>query len=301
MQQFIHQLQQRNYKAYYLAILRVAVCVWFLVEMLQRWPTYKLMYSSNSFLKIYPEGLLDSIGIDTFFLREHYVYMLVACIMLLLLNLLGIGRNLVAFLLFIAYVLLYNMNNRFGNGGDKMSVILLFYLSFANTYSHFTLLKRKPLPLEKEGLYNLVSNLAAYGIMINLAIVYFVAGLSKLNEPYWQQGTAIHYFINDDRYSVFAYGGRLVQWPQWFNYSINYGTVALELVFPFAVWFKKGRNIVLLLCLIMHLGIYLFLMIYGMSLIFLIQYGLFFSEEEVKGLAKKIKGFFTKRFSFAST
>jgi hypothetical protein len=298
--QLIILLQQRNQKAFYLALLRVALCSWFLMEMLQRWPAYALMYGSDSMLKIYPDPLLDNIGIGTFFLREHYQYVVGACLLLLLLNLLGIGRNLVAFLLFIAYMLLFNMNNRMANGGDKMSVILLFYLSFANTYSYFTLFKRRLLPPAKEKLYNLLSNLAAYSIIINLCLVYFIAGLSKLNEPHWQQGTAIHYFINDDRFSVFAYGGKHVELPQWLSYTINYGTIVLELVFPFVIWFKKSRNIVLMLCCIMHIGIYLFLMIYGMSLIFLIQYGLFFSDDEVKLLAKKIKGFFTKRFSFAT-
>ncbi len=299
IQKTIYRLQQSNEKAYYLAILRVIVCIWFLKEMLFRWPALKTLYSDQSFLTIAPEPSLLLFRLDPAWFKAHYMMVIYACVVLLLLNLLGIGRNLVAFLLFLAFVLLYSINSRYLNAGDKMSVILLFYLSFTNSYSYLTLFKRKPLPEPKEKLYNLLSNLAAYSIVLNLCFVYFAAGLAKLLNPFWQKGEAMYYFLNDERFFVFAAGGKHVGLPAFLLYIINYGTIMLEIAFPLVFLNKKCRNIILLICLVMHLGIYSFLMIYGMSILFIIQYGLFYSNEEVMALTGKIKGLFAKRFRFA--
>lgn len=286
--QIIWRLQQTNQKAYSLAFLRVALSSWFLKELLFRWPAFEVLYSNHSFLKVTPSNALYLFRLSPVWLRDHYMMMLYACIALLLLNIVGIGKNIVSLLLFIALTLLYSINDKFSNSGDEMAMLLVFYLSFANTFSHFTLLKQRPLPLPKQKVYNLVSNLALYSILFNLCLSYFMAGLYKTQDPYWQHGTAIHYFLNDWRYSILA-GSNHVAAPAILIYILTYSTILFELSFPFWVWFRRSRNVVLLLGLMMHLGIYLFLMIYGMSVIFIIQYALFFSDEEIGPVIKKVK------------
>ena len=298
LRQTISRLQQTNDKALYLAVLRVAVSLWFLKELFFRWPAFEILYSSKSFLSLSPDPSLAMFGINTELLKENYLLVIYAGLLLLLLNLFGIGRNVTSFLLFLVFALIYNMNNRYTNAGDKMSVILLFYLSFANTFSHLTLFKRKPLADSKEKLYNLVSNLASYSIITNLSLVYFIAGLVKLMNPAWQNGTAMYYFLSDERFSVFASGGKPVNLPAVLLYIVNYGTILLELAFPFLMLNKKTRNITLIACFIMHLGIYSFLMIYGMSILFVIQYGMLYSNEEVKNFWKKLSALFAKLFRF---
>lgn len=216
------------------------------------------------------------------------------CMGLLVFNLLGIGRNIVSFLLFICCTILYNFNSKFANGGDEMSMLLLFYLSFANSFSYFTLFRRKPWRPQIEKVYNLLSNLAAYSIMINLCLVYFLAGMYKLKDPHWQNGTAIYYFANYERFSVFAADGKTVDFPLLLSYLFTYGTLLLEFSFPVLAWYKKYRTVIFSLMLVMHCCIYFFLMIYGMTLIFIIQYGLFYSNREVMHAAGKIKLFFGK-------
>lgn len=299
IQQMIWRFQQKNEKAYYLGVLRVLVSLWFIKEMIFRWPAFETLYSNHSFLKLDPSRSIEALGLNVYFLKEHYLVLVWICMILLVLNLFGIGRNVVSLLVFLSSTLLYHLDNKFANSGDEMSMLLLFYLSFANTFSYFTLFKRKPLPEPKEKLYNLVSNIAAYSMMVNLCLAYFMAGFFKLMDPYWQKGMGIYYFINDDRYSVFAAGGRHVALPLVLSYLFNYGTLLLELTFPVLVWYKNYRNFIFIVCLLMHLGIYAFLMIYGMTVIFIIQYGLFYSNEEVMATAEKIKLFFRKLFRFA--
>lgn len=299
IQQTIWRLQQTNEKAYYLAVLRVLVSLWFIKEMIFRWPAFDVLYSNHSFLQIDSSYSLKAFGLNAHLLKEHHMILVSICLLLLLLNLFGIGRNIVSLLLFLSFTVLYHLDNKFANSGDEMSMLLLFYLSFANTFSYFTLIKRKAFSPSKEKLYNLISNVAAYSLMVNLCMAYFMAGLFKLMDPNWQKGTGIYYFVNDDRYSVFAAGGRHVAFPLILSYIINYGTLLLEFTFPVLVWYKKYRTIIFVICLLMHLGIYAFLMIYGMTIVFIIQYGMFYSNEEVMTAAEKIKLFFRKLFRFA--
>jgi hypothetical protein len=297
--QIIARFQQTNEKAFYLAFLRVAVSCWFLFQLILRWPGLEIFYSSNSFLHFEPNGILSYFPAGAIWLKAHYMWLIYTCLLLLVLNILGIGRNIVSLALFIAYTLLYAVNSRINNGGDSMSMLLLLYLSFANTFSYFTLVKRTPFAEPQEKLYNLLSNLAAYAIVINLTLAYFFAGFFKVFDIYWQDGTALNYFLNDDRLFAFAAKGKYIHFQPLFLYIVNYGTLLLELAFPFLIVQKKYRNFTLLLCFLMHLGIYCFLMVYTMSLIFVLQYGMFYSNEEMLSLAQKIKMRCRKLFSFA--
>ena len=288
IKKIIGHLQQRNQKAYYLAFLRVALSIWYLKELLFRWPALEMLYSGHGLFKLKPSAAISLFHLNPLWLQQHYIMVVYACIFLLLLNIIGIGRNIVSFLVFIALALLQNMNDTFGNGGDWMALLLMFYLSFADTFSHFTLRKQKIYSPEMQRLHNLVSNLASYAIIINLCLVYFMAGLYKAQDPYWLKGTGIYYFLNDDRYSILAANKQLVS-PSIWMYVVNYGTVLFEISFPFLVFFKRSRWIALLLGVLMHLGIYFFLMIYGMSVVFILQYGLFFSNKEIISIVEKIK------------
>ncbi len=297
--QLIWRFQQINEKAFYLSLLRVLVSLWFIKEMIFRWPAFEVLYSNKSFLKLDSTISLQIFGLNAVWLKEHYMALVIVCMLLLVLNLFGIGRNIVSLLLFLSFTVLYHLDNKFANSGDEMSMLLLMYLSFANTFSHFVLFKRKPFDEKKEKVYNLISNIAAYSIMINLCMSYFMAGFFKALDFHWQAGTGIYYFINDDRYSVFAAGGKHVALPLAISYVFNYGTLLLEFVFPVLVWYKKPRNIVFAFCLLMHLGIYSFLMVYGMTIVFVIQYGLFYTNDETLAAFEKIKLFLRKLFRFA--
>ncbi len=289
IKQTIAHLQLTNQKAYYLAFLRVALSIWILKELLFRWRALELVYSNHSLFNLTSGNGIYLFHLDPLWFKQYYMLVVYGCIMLLLLNILGIGRNMVSFLLFISLALLQNMNDTFGNGGDWMALILVFYLSFADTFAHFTLFKQKPRSASKQQLRNLLSNLAAYSIMINLCLVYFMAGLYKAQDPYWLKGTGIYYFLNDERYSILA-ANKQITTSAVLPYIVNYGTLLFEIAFPFLVYFRRTRAIALILGVLMHLGIYFFLMIYGMSLIFIIQYGLFFSNEEIVSTVEKVKG-----------
>ncbi len=141
----------------------------------------------------------------------------------------------------------------------------------------------------------MLSNLLAYSIMINLCFIYFMSALGKMNDPLWRSGMAIHYFINNGHYFLFAGNDKIIELPKVVLYALNYGTIVLELAAPFLVWFRRFRFWILLLLLLMHSFIFCFFMLYGMSVIFVIQYGFFYSEAELKAMLPKVKRIFKRK------
>ncbi len=97
--QLAQRLQQNNEKAFYLAFLRVATSVWLLKELLLRWPAFEVLYSNNSFFSIKP-GVPYILYSYMQSVREHYMLLIWLCMLLLVLNIFGIGRNLVSVLRF---------------------------------------------------------------------------------------------------------------------------------------------------------------------------------------------------------
>ncbi|HEY8915900.1 MAG TPA: hypothetical protein VIM87_05655, partial [Chitinophaga sp.] len=58
--------------------------------------------------------------------------------------------------------------------------------------------------------------------------------------------------------------------------------------FPVLVWFKKTRLAVVCCGIALHLGIYVFMMIYGFEIIFIMTYGFFFKDEEWQAFLNKL-------------
>jgi hypothetical protein len=276
----IDRLQATNHKRHYLALLRVLVSLWYLQQLFFRRSAFDLMYNDNSILRLDPSWAMRFFHLDTELFRSGYPILMGIAFLLLLLNLFGIGRNLVAFLLFLTMSLVYWLNDKFGNGGDKMVLILLFYLSFADTYTRFTLFPRSLHAPERQSYSNLISNLAAISIMLNLCLCYFMAFAHKLEDPLWVNGSAVRFSLNDERFGAFAFN-RWLGDQRIAVMLLSYSVLLFEMAFPFLVWLPRWRNLMLVSGILLHAGILFFLTIYGMSLIFVFQYGLFLPDARV--------------------
>ena len=284
-------LKSENYKPFYLAFLRVAISIWLLKELYINWPSMNLLYGQTIFVESEKKIInLLSLG-NSINLREHYLWFIFPYIGIIILNILGIGRTFTAVLLFVMVYLLHNINTTIINGGDIFARLILFYLIFADSYRYFTIFKQGFHSEEKKKLLNLFSNLAAFSIMLQLCLGYFVLGLTKLIDPLWRSGEAFYYILMNERYMGTPYNQWIAQ-HKWIDYSVNYGTIFFELLFPLLIWFKKLRMPFLVAGLLFHLGIYVFLMIYGFQIVFLLTYGLFLPNDQLVKFAHKINSFF---------
>jgi hypothetical protein len=102
---------------------------------------------------------------------------------------------------------------------------------------------------------NLVHNAALLVIMAQVCIVYACAGWYKIQGSRWQDGTAVYYPLNLDYFSP---------WPELADRLGNsgllimvmtYGTVFMQIAFPFALLNRRAKNLLLFLMIGEHIGI----------------------------------------------
>jgi hypothetical protein len=182
------------------------------------------------------------------------------------------------------------MNPTVLNGGNTVVKYILFYLIFADSFKYFVVYKQRPRSLEKENFSNLLSNLVAFSIMLQLCIAYFGLGLTKLLDPYWQNGEAVYYTLLNEQFMGTPYNEWLAR-HKWFDYLANYSTLFFELLFPVLIWFKKLRPPLLIIGIVFHLWIYVFMMIHGFEILFILMYGMFLPNDLLLKYAHKIKTF----------
>jgi len=283
-------LQKENYKSFYLAFLRVAICCWLLKELAINWSSLDVLYGQSGFVVAKNNFINRLPGDDFAFVKSHYTLFITAYIIVLFANLLGIGRNFSALLLFIILYLLQKMNMSIVNGGDAFARIILFYLIFADSYQFLILFKEKKKDHVLQKILNLISNLAALSIMLHLCMAYFSAGIAKLIDPVWLQGEGTYYAMSIERFTGTPFNKYLVQY-KWIDYFFNYATILFELVFPILIWNKKCRKPLLVAGILFHAFIYIFLMIYGFEVVFILTYGLFLPNHQWINIERKVNAF----------
>ncbi len=163
----------------------------------------------------------------------------------------------------LLYIIQTSMNCRdwyVVNGEDHIFRMLLFYSCFAPLnycLSIDSFLKEKK--LKKLGL-NLVTELPSIwpirAMQINIALIYLVNIPNKLTDDFaWLNGEAIYWSMANS-----FWGGRLN--PLWFaaydsllSKFASYGTLIIEGLFPYLVWFKRTKMFCVVSLALLHLGI----------------------------------------------
>lgn len=291
---YIELLQKENYKSFYLAFLRVALCCWLLKELFINWDSLDLLYGTSAFVEANAISHRNFIYEIFTLAKGHHGWFIFAYTFVIALNLLGVGKHISATVLFLFVCLLQRLNMSIINGGDILARMILFYLIFAGSYHHFVLFKEKEDNTELKKIRNLISNFAALSIMLQLCMAYFSAGIYKLIDPVWFRGEATYYVMSMERYTGTGWNRYIVH-QRWFDYIANYATLLFELLFPLLVWKKKFRRPLLAAGLLFHAFIYVFLMIYGFEVVFVLTYGLFLSNRQCHNIFDKLASYFRFR------
>ncbi|MEU8773194.1 HTTM domain-containing protein [Streptomyces sp. NPDC048606] len=104
-------------------------------------------------------------------------------------------------------------------------------------------------------LANLLHNAGMLVIMAEVCLIYATAGWYKIQGSRWQDGTALYYPLGLDYFTpwpglseVLAGSGTLVM-------LLTYGTVAVQVAFPFTLFNRRVKNVLLAVMMLEHLGI----------------------------------------------
>ncbi|MCJ0868743.1 HTTM domain-containing protein [Streptomyces sp. AP-93] len=104
-------------------------------------------------------------------------------------------------------------------------------------------------------LANLLHNAGMLVIMAEVCLIYATAGWYKIQGSRWQDGTALYYPLNLDYFTPWpgvsaflASSGTLVM-------LLSYGTVAVQVAFPFTLFNRRIKNVLLVMMMLEHAGI----------------------------------------------
>jgi hypothetical protein len=104
-------------------------------------------------------------------------------------------------------------------------------------------------------LANLTHNAALVVIMAEVCLIYATAGWYKIQGSRWQDGTALYYPLKLDYFTpwpeisgILASGGVMVM-------LLTYGTVVVQVAFPFTLFNRRVKNVLLVVMMLEHAAI----------------------------------------------
>jgi len=280
-------LKLKNHFSIYLSIFRVLIVLLIFNKIYHLWKSLSIMLSNQGFYE-HTASIYTMMGLKTSFFLTHSKLFLFVIILTLIFLLFGIGRKLTYLLLFLEITILQTFINPILNGGDNLLTFTLLYLPFTNSFEYCVLYKKEK---SNSQISNLISNLAVYSILIHLSYVYLISGLHKIHSDVWFNGTAIYYILHLERFQ-----SPLCDYIMNNGFIITistYITVFFELFFCVMIWQKAFRKLFMIIGILLHLGIFFFMMLYDFQIFFITIYGFFITNQEWKILINKFYKFKT--------
>jgi len=150
--------------------------------------------------------------------------------------------------------------------------------------------RRKGLVLPEFGppVPSVSANLAIRLLQVHVCFVYFASGASKLQGPAWWNGTApwktmANYEFSPMNYQWYMYALYFMVDHRWLwelaMSSIAIFTLVFEVGFPFFIWNRNSRWIVISAAVLLHLGIAIFMGLVTFSLMMLVAVSSFVPPE----------------------
>ncbi|MCE7080624.1 HTTM domain-containing protein [Streptomyces sp. ST2-7A] len=102
---------------------------------------------------------------------------------------------------------------------------------------------------------NVAHNAALLVIMVEVCIIYSTAGWYKIQGSRWQDGTAVYYPMNLDYFTPFPEISSILVGNALLVMILTYGTVFVQVAFPFALLNRRAKNILLAIMIGEHVGI----------------------------------------------
>ncbi|MGW0629869.1 HTTM domain-containing protein [Streptomyces sp. NPDC002758] len=92
---------------------------------------------------------------------------------------------------------------------------------------------------------NILHNGALFVIMVEACLIYATAGWYKIQGSRWQDGTAVYYPLHLDSFSPWPGLADLVSSNGTLVMLVTYGTVIVQVAFPFTLFNRRVKNVLL--------------------------------------------------------
>ena len=272
------RLERAPDRSLWLAVFRVYLACHVLKHLVAGWPFLGVVFGPDTFAVYTKSDVLGFLPINL--LQAQYPLLIWLCVLSAVCLAFGVGKNVAVAAVFLLTEILQRMNGYILNGGDNLLKFFLLYLVFADSFRHLAWRRTKPSSNpRKQLLINFFTNVSIGCILIHLALVYFISGIAKWHADAWYNGVALYYILLSDRFSATSWNPWLARNGVFVTLG-TYSTMFWEIAFPFLVWFRSCRWILLSFGLLMHAGIFFLMMIHEFEVLFVMTYGFFFTDKE---------------------
>lgn len=184
----------------------------------------------------------------------------------------------------LALFFTYNLDNRaylILDGGNNIIHLMLIYA---------LLLEPSPQVVSAntwlQQIRYALSNATVVVGRVQICFIYLVAGLTKVTGDTWQQGTALFYTLNVTEYMI-PWVADLMTRHYYLSVVGSYATLLFQLSFPWLVWFRQTRYVVLAGGTFLHLQIsfVMGLLMFGFAM--MVCYTLFTPEARSAALVRR--------------
>lgn len=193
---------------------------------------------------------------------------------------LGIFKRLAALILFFSLFIFKMRNPYLLDGGDNVILVLLPFLVFTDSFSFFNRYDKWVMRITKKikPHMRILDKYFSLAIVFQLCIIYFFAGLHKLQSEVWRNGTALYYILE----SADFHAGFLNDWIAGSRIAtavLTWTTLVFQLSFPFLIWHSRTRLIAVCTGVLFHLGIFFLMRIDNFSFVMLACYAILFEDK----------------------
>ena len=181
---------------------------------------------------------------------------------------LGLGTRWVKWIVFFGHLSYIKRNPWAVYGADQLAASILFILALA------------PIGRGSSAAPSSRASACTRLMQIQVTVIYLFSGLAKLRGEEWWCGDALWVVFH-------AFQFLNVAWVRWFAHHdwivnlLSYGTLALEITYPFFVWRKPTRRYWVAAAIALHLGIALALRLYFFSALAIAGQLAFFPPERL--------------------
>ncbi|GAA2134289.1 HTTM domain-containing protein [Kitasatospora kazusensis] len=106
-----------------------------------------------------------------------------------------------------------------------------------------------------DALANMLHNCGMLVIAAQVVLIYSTAGWYKVQGSRWQDGTALHYPLHLDYFVPWPGLSGLLGSSLLLVFLLSYGTVILQVAFPFTLFNRRLKNVLLALMMLEHAAI----------------------------------------------
>ena len=217
------------------------------------------------------------------------------CISVLVLFTVGLWSRVTA-VLSMAIVVSYSYRAILSNYGlDQINAILMFYLCIGPSGAALSVDRwwrnRRKRPSEISPPRRQASaNLALRLIQIHFCVIYFYAGLSKLQGDAWWNGEAVWMALANYEYQTLDM--TWIAWYPWVSDLMTHTTIIWEVFFVALVW-TRLRPLVLIIGAAVHIGIGGAMGMWTFGLIMIYGHIAFWPQNSVKRIQRWVRQEFT--------